>query len=133
MTPRQKRMWTRRVLRAGWLLAPILAVPGQVVRALFGTPSRAGTTLGCALVVGGISACAMNELHKNSYATPEEIKAALKDNWCMQELMPRRVKLDYKDQPLRVYQLKLGLHDCEEAAERAKVLQQQAAAMETKK
>lgn len=100
-----------------------------LLRALFGTPSRAGTTIALALVVGGLSSCMMSAIAQHRPATPEQIEAALKGNWCMQELMPRRVALDYKDKPMTLEQLELGTNDCKEAAEKHAIIERQKAAL----
>jgi len=122
-------MWSRRVLRAGWALAPVLQFPAKVLKFMFGTKDAAITTLclfGCA---AGIGACTNRQMYLDRVATGAEIEAALKGNNCMIDLMPRRQAIDKKGAPLTNRDLMIGQIDCDEHWKAVGQLQEQKAVL----
>lgn len=126
-----RRMWARRMLRAGWLLAPILSFPGRFWR--YYTADKENF-IWCS--VGFAALYAVGWMAQNVYtgtreATPAQITEALKGDWCMADLMPRRQEA-YK-RPLMVIDISRGKRDCAEAAENDRKIMEQQAAMKAAK
>ena len=122
-----KRMWSRRVLRAGWALAPILQFPAKVWNFFFGDKDRTIVTLCCLIVASLIGSCARFEGHLNSPATSKEIEVALKGNPCMIELMPRWQ--EKQGTPLTNFDLSRGKGECDSAIKKFSQVEEQKAAM----
>ena len=109
-----RRMWSRRVLRAGWFLAPVLRVPAALWGFFFGTSGAAWTTVILGLMVFGMGSCVKRDIYLDQVSTGAEIEAAVQDNACMINLMPRRQALDKKGAPLTNRDLVRGKIDCHE-------------------
>lgn len=117
-------MWSRRLLRAGWLIAPLFSLPGKIVR----FPIRAlrflfynerhkcvdgfNVFFGVFLVAMFSTLCwtIYADKHFASAATAEAVTDALKDNACMTDLMPRRYAEFQR--PLTYGDLRQGQRDC---------------------
>ena len=98
-----RRMWSRRLLRAGWLVAPVFAFPGAVfrwVRSCFRAVFydhrgnfETGLAIFMAIVVlivyGFATALMAMEDHVSKPADPEEIKAAMVDPCAKGQLLAR--------------------------------------------
>ena len=136
MTRTMRRMWARRVLRAGWLLAPLLTFPSKVCTYLFYCEGKFSWSnvavvsfLGCILF--GMVSCTTTEIKEAQVASPAEITAALKGNPCMIELMPRWVVNSKK--PLRRGDLVKGAEMCAATWGDHALIQQQEQAMKAVK
>ncbi len=132
-----RRMWARRILRAGWLLAPVLSFPNWLYRFLCVNKSNnrfdIGKTLLCTVFWAFIALCIwgiQDSCRGHSPATPQQISAAIKDNPCMQQLMPAWQK--YFNAPLTVYHLERGQEECKQSMDNFYLIQSQKKAMGTK-
>ena len=124
-----RRMWSRRVLRAGWVLAPVLRFPAAVWKFFFGSKEAAWWTIGLSTVLFGMGSCTMRDINMDRVATGQALEAAMKDNPCMLNLMPRRQTLDKKGAPLTNRDLYIGQRDCTKFAETVGRLAEQTATM----
>lgn len=95
-----RRMWSRRVLRAGWLIAPLFTMPGRIYRAAkpavrnfffdrYGN-FKTADVIGCLIVatIFGLMVFAIasmaNDMNKYSrHATSEMIKEAAASDPCV--------------------------------------------------
>lgn len=118
-------MWSRRVLRAGWMLAPVLRIPLVIWNFFFGsTEARVWTFI--VLILGTLfTSCATYSEHVHSPATPESIEKMLAGDQCMLELMPRRQRENYQGKPITNGQLARGKNDCDEYWKDLKTLKEQ--------
>lgn len=123
-----RRMWSRRILRAGWLLAPIFALPGNIWRGIkkcfkgifynyhgnFDWSFLTGMT-----VVGGViglflfGLVFMTEQQNKHYenASPAELKAAVAADACVGQLLAQRLE---SGQSIKRYYLDADLKRCED-------------------
>lgn len=129
-----RRMWARRLLRAGWLVESMLRAPGRAFN-YFWCDSYGNFEVGrviltmIALGIGGaMSTCTVQVVRANTLASAQDVALALKDNPCMIEMMPRWVKKTNK--PLSQYDLIEGKASCQAAWEThyAKIEQEKAMA-----
>lgn len=113
----------RRMRRAGWLVAGIMEVPGKIWRLCFGTKERAIWSIIIFAAGSGVSSCSAWQYKIAKNATAEEILEYTKGNWCVSELLPRRVANDFKIKNnggvLTFGDLKDAKRDCIEAEEKA--------------
>lgn len=118
-------MWSRRVLRAGWMLAPILRIPVAIWNFFFGTSEAKNWTL--IILFFGIvfTSCSTYSEHMHSPATAERIEKMLEGDSCMLELMPRRQRENYEGKPITNAQLSRGKDDCEQYWKDVKALKEQ--------
>lgn len=135
MNLRMRRMWARRALRAGWLLAPVLAAPGGAWRAFKKHPGNLTLlffllAFAAAIIIGLV--VGIYHAYQGSYtATPEQIFTALKGNECISDLVSRRQA--QSQQPILVYDLRLAESDCAKWKEKEQIVNQQKAAIESAK
>jgi hypothetical protein len=108
-----RRMWARRMLRAGWLLAPVLSFPKTAVKFLFGRPENCFLTCALSFCMLCIFYIPVKTAMSNRIASANDIEQALSGDACMMELMPRRQRLDYQGSPLTKGNLIDGKRDCE--------------------
>lgn len=127
----RSRLWTRRMIRAGWLLGPVLEFPSKIFAFLFGSRTSTLWTLVCLAVILSVGSCTRETMRRDADATAEEIKAALNNDRCMIDLMPRR-QADF-NRPLTVRDLMKGNTDCREFEENQRKIAGQKAAMEALK
>ena len=132
-----RRMWARRILRAGWLMAPILSFPNWLYRFLCVDKDKgkfdAGKTLCCTAFWAFVAFCiwgVQDSRRGHSPATPQQISAAIKDNTCMQQLMP--VWQKHFNAPLTVYNLERGTDECKQAMDNFYLINSQKKAMAIK-
>ena len=127
-------MWARRILRAGWLVAPVFAIPSWIKKTLFNDWAQTRFTMICMACLGGVSACTHNMWKLEEPATPERIVAERTGHspmaQCMRQLMPRRQA--QFNRPLTNRDMNRGHNDCEEALEAATIMETQKAALATK-
>jgi len=139
-----RRMWARRVLRAGWFLAPILQAP-KLVLTFFFTENNFHERDGnggykkkiCGVCIFffflfsgmffgfGRTIYSIQHDHKNASSTA--IIEAMKDNSCMIEYLPR-VKAG-QDHPLMYIELEQAKKACEQAKINADSDEEQAKAL----
>jgi len=96
-------MWSRRVLRAGWLIAPIFEIPGNILRGIrkafrklfFSYDGEFETSFTCfiVLIVSMVSFFIYTISHQNDKytlpANPDNIKEAMADPCAQQKLTDR--------------------------------------------
>lgn len=128
-------MWARRALRAGWLLAPILAFPGSIWTSIRKDIAfsiyLAGMSLFGVSAIFGIISVGVTAKRNTESATAEQITAALKGNACLIDLVPRRQA--GKGRPITVGELKMAKYDCERFLTEQQLINEQKAAMEAAK
>jgi hypothetical protein len=118
-----RRMWSRRVLRAGWALAPALKVPAKLWSFFFGTWGSAFWTLFFAVLIWFVTMATKQTNRMETIATSEEITEYVKNSPCMVEMMPRWQK-EVK-RPLQYGDLRRGKRMCDEVwADRDKIKEQ---------
>lgn len=98
-----RRMWARRLLRAGWLVAPVLASPAAVVRGVrdcfravfydhrgkFETGLAVFMAIVVLIVYGFATALIAMEDHVTKPADPEEIREAMLEPCAKSQLLNR--------------------------------------------
>jgi len=117
-----RRMWSRRILRAGWLIAPIFSFPGRLWtgikkagRVFFYSGSKPDWSFIFFMTcVGGFIAWFtwMMVEQSNKYtkhATPTEIKEAAKDQ-CVATQLARRLEIGL---PIREYDISYESNRCD--------------------
>ena len=134
-----RRLWARRMLRAGWLLAPILGLPNKIYKCLFGTFDAACATIFLTVIVsivGGVTYSKMKEEEKREeqlrIANPADIERFLTkndaaNNWCMQEILPKWAA--GLPAPLTIENLEATLANCKKANSVANIRRDQQSAM----
>ena len=132
-----RRMWARRILRAGWLMAPILSFPNWLYRFLCLNTDTGkfdlGKTIFCVFIWSVVGLCiwgVKENIRGNMPATPVQVANAVKDNTCMQQLMP--VWQKHYDRPLKVFDLENGVDQCKTAMDNFYLINSQKKAMGTK-
>ena len=113
-----RRMWARRVLRAGWLLAPIMQLPGAAYKFLFGNGDRAFVTVALFFMTIGMTSCVVHVNRVDKVASGQQITEALKGDVCMIEMMPRWQKTVQR--ALRVGDLEDGKDLCNNQNDKAR-------------
>lgn len=100
-----RRLWTRRAIRAGWLLGPILEIPGKFFRLLgkvfshfFGNPADALISIVILSLVAGVGSCSYNAWRYSDTATSAQLKqyatgnADPRLNWCITNDIPKQIQ-----------------------------------------
>lgn len=128
-----RRMWARRLLRAGWLIAPLFAIPRWFKYQFFVTKDEkwniGGTIWFFIIIAFGclVVDCSQYTVKINKQADAAQIAEYLKDDPCMIEMMPRwqaNVK-----RPLKVRDLEEGKSACEQHFGDTRKMNEQKAAM----
>lgn len=127
-----RRMWARRMLRAGWLIAPVFSMPRKAYDYFLcdrhGNFEFFRLFWGSVLMgmLGGVTSCSHTEWRKIQVATAAEVTEALRGNACMTDLMPRRAKDPGKEGlPLTLGDLDLGQKDCDSAHKKWQAIAEQ--------
>lgn len=117
-----RRMWARRMLRAGWLIAPLFSMPRRAYHFFlcddatkkfdFGALCITSFCLGCLF---GMVSCTRTVINGNTIATQEHVTEYLKGDPCMIEMMPRWLKK--QERALSVYDLEEAKASCRNAFE----------------
>ena len=127
----------RRMRRAGWLVAGIMEAPGKIWRLIkktfFSTTERTVWSIILMLVGGFGSSWARDAWRDAQDATSEEVLAYTNGNWCVSELLPRRMALEFKDRPMTIRDLKKAKADCIEANEKYTKIERQNEALKKAK
>lgn len=126
-------MWSRRVLRAGWLIAPVFAFPKAAFRFLF-CNSRGEFSVGgfmyvsfMTAVFGFIAFMVHDVATEGNAVSAADIAEARGSSACMAEYVPQIAK-NSGDEPLTYRDLEFAYRGCDKAARdhRAKLEQAQA-------
>lgn len=131
-----RRMWARRAFRAGWLLAPIFAVPRWAVNKIlwvFETGERTIAAFVIFFIASGITWIFFEGRRVQAIATPTQISEFINagHKTCMADVMPRR-QAAFK-RPLTVSDFEKGIEDCQKARDNWIITEGQKAAMKVKK
>lgn len=127
-----RRMWSRRFLRAGWMIAPIFLMPKKAYL-WFTTDSRGrrdyDNLIGCSVLgffVSIICSAGFWLNYQMSPASPARIAKAIKEYKCLPELSETLVK---RESAISNGFLSRQQSDCEEVIENDKILAEQRKAM----
>lgn len=87
MNPATRIMWSRRMMKAGWLLAPALNCSVQAVKLPFKVfTDPLGVLISC--LVFAIAGAFWHNIRLERVATGEELRLAMMKNSCMSNLIP---------------------------------------------
>lgn len=108
-----KRKWARRMIRAGWLLSPILNF-------FFGSRFNFFRAILIIAACTGVTYCTRFKLHLDDYPTPAEVKVYMTGNTpavneCMARLVP--IRRDQYKTALSNARFQLAVEACVEATE----------------
>ena len=128
-------MWTRRIIRAGWLLSPVLEflwkIPKGIWWFFFGTADSVIWTCIVALIITGITSCNVHLNKINKTATGAEITELIQKNptyaGCLKLYIPQ-LQVDLK-RPLSIDDLDTALRGCESSLKTAQAIAAQRAAV----
>lgn len=130
-----RRMWTRRLLRAGWLVAPVLDFLWKIPKGLWwfffsNTDSIIWTCIG-AVVVTGVTSCSVHATKMNTTATPAQITELIQKNpayaTCLKTFIPQ-LQVHFQ-RPINIRDLDTALNGCEESVSTAQAIAAQRAAV----
>lgn len=124
-------MWSRRVLRAGWALAPVLKVPAVLWEFFFGNAPSVFWTFVLIMFVTFVTLVVKQDNEYRQIATQAHITEHLKNNPCMIEMMPRWQK-EVK-RPLQYGDLLYGKRKCDEVWGNRNQMKEQMKVMEALK
>jgi hypothetical protein len=133
-----RRMWSRRVLRAGWMIAPVLDWPLKFYKLTCVCSDTnkfsIGKTIWSCFLAGVLITAYLAIRHNNRVgetATPEQVLAAVKGNKCMIDLMPRYQT--HFGRALQIRDLERGSADCAQNYETKSIIELQKKAIEQAK
>ena len=124
-----RRMWSRRILRAGWLIAPIFAVPGKIYgfvkkifKAIFydyrGQKLDWSFLTGISIAAGvlglfgwGMISVTEHQNRRYENADAAEIKAAATADQCVAQLLAQRLD---SGQAVKRYSIEQDVKRCED-------------------
>ena len=130
-----RRMWTRRLLRAGWLVAPVLDFLWKIPKGLwwffFSTTDSIIWTCVGAVIVTGMASCSVHLHNVNTTATAEQIRELIQENpayaGCLKLYIPQ-LQVDFQ-RPLDIGDLNTALNNCRSSVKSAQAIAAQRAAV----
>ncbi|WP_407307884.1 hypothetical protein [Acinetobacter sp.] len=107
-----RRMWSRRILRAGWALAPIAQAPGRIRRWAKRNLENLIFLLLVAGAIGGFCFLIHQATHGADPVSPQEIREAAEGSECVKFNMPQLIE---RTVVIRVHDLEALEKGCEDA------------------